>query len=179
MKSSFSLVPFSLNTAPAVNISGEIEGQNSQLKIEYKLRGNLSQLIIAKHANNPTRRYNLWEHTCFEFFLGIKDSTKYWEFNLSPAGHWNVFYFADYRQDIAEEMAFDALPFQIKQQSNLLQLNLEFNLDRIISPQQNLEIGMTTVVEDQEQTLSYWALSHPAKEADFHRRDSFLIKMTL
>ena len=177
MKSSFNLVPFSLNTAPAVNISGEIERHNNQLKIEYKLTGNLSQLIIAEHARTPHRQYNLWEHTCFEFFLGIKDSTNYWEFNLSPAGHWNIFYFANYRQNIAEEMAFDALPFQVRQESDLLQLNLEFNLDRIISPQQNLEIGITTVVEDQEQTLSYWALSHPAKEADFHHRDTFMINL--
>ncbi len=177
MKSSFNLVPFSLNTAPAVNISGVIERQNNQLKIEYKLTGNLSQLIIAEHTNTPTRQYNLWEHTCFEFFLGIKDLTKYWEFNLSPAGDWNIFYFANYRQNIAEEMAFDSLPFQIKQQSDILQLNLEFNLDRIISPQQNLEIGITTVVEDQEQTLSYWALSHPTKEADFHHRDTFIINL--
>ena len=124
MKSSFNLVPFSANTAPTVNISGEIERQNNQLKIEYQLRGNLSQLIIAKHVNSPTRQYNLWEHTCFEFFLGIKDSTNYWEFNLSPAGHWNVFYFANYRQDIAEEMLFNSLPFQIKQQSNLLKIDL-------------------------------------------------------
>lgn len=177
MKSSFNLVPFSLNTAPAVNIGGGIERRNNQLKIEYKLTGNLSQLIVAQHAHNPNRQYNLWQHTCFEFFLGIKDSNKYWEFNLSPAGHWNVFYFANYRQNIAEETAFDSLPFKITQQSDLLQLNLEFNLDRIISPKQNLEIGITTVVEDQEQTLSYWALSHPAKEADFHERDSFLINL--
>lgn len=177
MKSSFNLVPFSLNTAPAVNIRGEIDRHNNQFKIEYKLIGNLSQLIIAQHAPTPNRQYGLWKHTCFEFFLGIKDSTKYWEFNLSSAGHWNVFYFTDYRQDIAEEMAFNSLPFQVKQQSDLLHLNLEFNLDRIISPKQNLEVGITTVVEDQEQTLSYWALSHPAKEADFHHRHAFIINL--
>ena len=177
MKSSFNLVPFSLNTAPAINISGEIERQNNQLKIEYQLTENLSQLIIPQQAHSPTRQYNLWEHTCFEFFLGLKDSTKYWEFNLSPAGHWNIFYFADYRQDIAEEIAFNSLPFQVRQQSDLLQIKLEFNLDRIILPKQNLEIGITTVVEDQEQTLSYWALSHPAKEADFHHRDAFIINL--
>lgn len=179
MKSSFNLVPFSVNTAPEFEINGNIEhhNNNNKLEIEYKLTGNLSQLIIPEHKHSPTRQYNLWENTCFEFFLGIKDSSKYWEFNLSPAGHWNVFRFDDYRQDIAEEITFDALPFKVIQQYNLLYLNLEFNLYQIINAEQNLEVGITTVIEDKEKQLSYWALTHTQKVADFHDRNSFLINL--
>lgn len=177
MKSSFKLVPFSVDNAPKIEITGEIGHHNNQLEIEYKLTGNLSQLIIPKDKDAPNRQYNLWEHTCFEFFLGIKDSPKYWEFNLSPAGHWNVFRFDNYRQDIAEEMTFNALPFQVTQQSNLLYLNLEFNLSQIIDAEQNLEVGITTVIEDQDRQLSYWALTHPQTVADFHDRNSFLINL--
>jgi hypothetical protein len=172
----FSLIPFALNTAPAIEITGFIERQNNRLAIEYRLE-RLSQIVIPRNNATPTRQHDLWEHTCFEFFLGLKNSTKYWEFNLSPTKHWNVFYFPNYRQDVAEEIAFDILPFQVLLKNDSLLLNLEVNLDRIISSKSDLEVGITTVVEDQKRLLSYWALTHRTKEADFHHRDSFTIKL--
>ena len=176
MKSSFYLLCFAKNTAPAVKISGKINRQNNQLKILYKLEG-ASQIIIPKIVNSPTRQDNLWEHTCFEFFIGLKDSTKYWEFNLSPAGDWNVFRFSNYRQCMSEEVAFESLPFSVLQQADSLQLQSEVDLNQIISPEQSLEVGVTTVIKDQKQQLSYWALTHRAKEADFHHRDNFMINL--
>lgn len=178
MKHSFSLVPFAADKAPAISIAGEIQRQGDRLKIFYCLEG-ASQIIIPEITYNPTRQYDLWNHTCFEFFLRIHNSTKYWEFNLSPAGHWNVFRFPDYRQDIAEEMALAFLPFKVQMQADLLQLDLEVNLKKIISPQQKLEASVTTVIEDRASRLSYWALSHSGKEPDFHHQDSFLIDLSL
>ena len=169
----FSLIPFDSNTAPAIAINGDIERDCNRLRIKYRLEG-ASQVVLTK-CDRPTRQYDLWEHTCFEFFLALKDSTIYWEFNLSPAKHWNVFRFLDYRQDIAEEMTFNTLPFQVFLHDDFLVLNLEVELDKIIS-ESELEVGITTVVED-EQQLSYWALTHPAKEPDFHHHDSFIIKL--
>ena len=171
----FSLIPFDLNTAPAIAIDGEIDRDRDRLRIKYRLKG-ASQVVVPKKSL-PTRQYDLWEHTCFEFFLGLKNSNIYWEFNLSPAKHWNVFRFLNYRQDIAEEMAFDTLPFEVLLQDDSLLLNLEVDLNKIISSKSDLEVGITSVVEDKQQQLSYWALTHPVKEADFHHRDSFIIKL--
>ena len=176
MRTNFSLIPFALYTAPAIEITGFIERQNNRLEIEYRLQ-RLSQIVIAPNNSTPTRQHDLWEHTCFEFFLGLKNSTKYWEFNLSPVKHWNVYRFPNYRQDTTEEIAFDILPFQVLLKNDSLLLNLEVNLDRIITCKSDLEVGITTVVEDRERQLSYWALTHRAKEADFHHRDSFTIKL--
>lgn len=177
MKSSFTLIPFSSDTAPEIVITGNINRQGHQLQIEYQLAGKLAQILIPQPAKFPSRQYDLWQHTCLEFFLGIKDSTKYWEFNLSPAGHWNIFYFNNYRQNIAEEMAFQTLTFPVFFQEDILTLNLKVNLDKIILPQQDLVVGITAVIEDQAQQLSYWALSHLKQEADFHDRNSFLINL--
>ena len=170
----FTLIPFNENAAPSVGVIGKIERNDNQLKIEYNLER--SQVIIPEAVNNSTRQFDLWEHTCFEFFLGLKDSSKYWEFNLSPSGNWNVFRFPDYRQNIAEEMAFDKLPFQVLQDDSL-QLRAKIDLNKIIAPEQNIDVGITTVVEDGDANISYWALSHPGKEADFHLRDSFAINL--
>jgi hypothetical protein len=174
MKSSFSLIPFTPDTAPSVQITGNIERRHNQLNIEYTLAGR-SQIMLPETSNTPTRQFNLWQHTCCEFFLGLQDSTQYWEFNLSPAGHWNIYRFLDYRQDLLEEIAFDSLPFQVLQGNDTLQLKLQVNLNKIITPEQSLEIGITTVIEDQESQISYWALTHSTIEADFHHRDAFAI----
>lgn len=176
-KFDFSLIPFSLDTAPDIKITGTIYRQDNQLNIKYLLSENLSTIIVPQVVVSPTRQYVLWEHTCCEFFLGLKGSTKYWEFNLAPSGNWNVFYFPDYRQDIGEEMIFTSLPYTVLQQSDSLELNLEFDLNKIISAEQDLEVGITSVIENQYQQLSYWALTHPANEADFHNRDSFIIAL--
>jgi hypothetical protein len=172
MKANFDLIPFAIDTAPAISIMGEIERQQNQLTIEYQLTG---QIIIPPTVNNPTRQFDLWEHTCCEFFIGLKDSTQYWEFNLSPAGHWNVYRFLDYRENLLEETAFDTLPFEVLQENDNLQLNLKIDLQRIIPPEQSLEVGVTAVIKDRASQLSYWALTHPGKEADFHDRDAFTI----
>ena len=174
-KSNFSLIPFSANTAPSINITGNISRHENQLNLKY-LVSNLAAIVIPIPTANPTRQYDLWEHTCFEFFLRLKNTDKYWEFNLSPSGNWNVFRFLKYRHDIAEETVFDSLPFNL-QQINILELDLEVNLNQIIDPKQDLEVGITAVIENQDAQLSYWALNHPASKADFHNRASFAIDL--
>ncbi len=174
-KSNFSLIPFSANTAPNIEITGNISRQRNQLNIQY-LVSNLAAIVMPISKANPTRQNNLWEHTCFEFFLGLKDTDKYWEFNLSPSGDWNVFRFLKYRHNIAEETIFNSLLFNL-QQVNILELALEIDLDKIIDPKQDLEVGITAVIKNQDAQLSYWALNHPASKADFHNRASFAIDL--
>lgn len=176
-QSDFNLKPFALNNAPELEITGNISRKHNQLQIKYLLSGNFAAILIPPLSKTPTRQYDLWEHTCLEFFLGLQDSPKYWEFNLSPSGDWNVFHFANYRQNIAEELAFNSLAFNVWQQTDSCQLNLEVDLNQIIDPEENLEIGITAVIENQEHQLSYWALTHSTNEADFHQRDSFTINL--
>jgi len=176
MKSDFTLIPFPADAIPPVKINGWIERQHNRLTLEYKLT-EASEITIPTSAIDPLRQLDLWEHTCCEFFLGIKDSTEYWEFNLSPAGHWNAFHFLDYRQNIIEETAFETLPFRVAQKDNYLHMSLEVDLNKIVQPEQSLEMGITAVIADRAEGLSYWALSHPGKEADFHSRSSFAIAL--
>src|SRR4030042_7193941 len=50
-------------------------------------------------------------------------SERYWEFNLSPAGHWNVYRFASYRKEMREEPAFASLPFRVRTEPEALRLS--------------------------------------------------------
>jgi hypothetical protein len=175
---SFSLQPFSASSSlPDIEIVGQIARHSNTLKIGYQILGALAELAIAPPSTLLTRKRELWEETCFEFFLAAANSPQYWEFNLSPAGDWNVYRFAGYRQGMQEEMAFASLPFSFKQRSNAVILDLELNLDAIVSTQTSLQVAISTVIKTKNGEIGYWALTHPGGEADFHRRDSFAIAL--
>jgi hypothetical protein len=175
----FVLHPFPTDRIlPAIEISGQIERHEQIFSIEYRLQGDLDAVIIAPAAIEPIRKSELWLATCFEFFIGIPGHPSYWEFNLSPSGDWNVFHLDDYRQGLRDEAAFISLPVTIDRGVDSLGLRLEFNLDRIISiDNNNLEVAVTTVIKSTQNEISYWALIHTGQDADFHRRDSFLINI--
>ncbi len=125
----------------------------------------------------PTRRSRLWEETCFEFFLGVMNSDQYWEFNLSPAGHWNVYRFTSYREGMKEELAFASLPFSIQNQPDALRLALELELGRIVPADQPVKVAISAVIRSIDGKMLYWALIHPGPKPDFHRRDSFIVEL--
>jgi len=143
---SFSLRPFAANPLLAVEISGAIARRGQTLTIAYDLRGPLAALALPSPAVLPARRHRLWEETCFEFFLAPQGAPRYWEFNLSPAGHWNVYRFAAYRQEMAEEQAFASLPFHVRTRPDFLRLALEGDLGTIVPANQALEVAIATVL---------------------------------
>ncbi|OYD91919.1 hypothetical protein CDG76_25060 [Nostoc sp. 'Peltigera membranacea cyanobiont' 210A] len=174
----FSLQPFpSTESFPNLKITGNLSRNANQLTICYNLGGDLKEIAIASPSNAPSRKYELWEDTCFEFFLGIKDSQRYWEFNLSPVGHWNVYGFDEYRQGMQEETAFEKLPFSVQNQADGLALVLDVDLDKIISAEQEIEVAITTVIKHRDGEVTYWALTHQGAEADFHLRNSFILRL--
>ncbi|MBW4487411.1 MAG: DOMON-like domain-containing protein [Trichocoleus desertorum ATA4-8-CV12] len=179
MKSqAFSLQPFpDPNSPPNLQITGTLTRQAQTLHIRYALSGDLSKIAIAAPTDIPTRQHELWQETCFEFFLGQKGSDRYWEFNLSPSGDWNVYRFDGYRQKMQEETAFTVLPFAVETQPEAPTLSLELNLAAIVPDEQPLEVAITAVVKTNESEVTYWALAHTGSEADFHRRDSFVLQI--
>ncbi|WP_392532485.1 DOMON-like domain-containing protein [Nostoc sp. C117] len=174
----FSLQPFpSTESLANLKIVGDIARNSHQLTICYMLAGDLKEIAINPPSNTPSRKHELWKDTCFEFFLGIKNSPEYWEFNLSPAGHWNVYRFDGYRQGMQEEKAFTTLTFNVKNKADNLTLALNVDLDKIILAEEAIEVAITTVIKHRDSEVSYWALIHRGAEADFHLRDSFIVEL--
>ncbi len=177
-KQTFSLQPFpSTELFSNLKITGNISRNTNQLAICYTLGGDLKEIAIAPLSNAPSRKHELWEDTCFEFFLGIKNSQRYWEFNLSPAGDWNIYRFDGYRQGMQEETALEKLPFNVQNQADSLALALNVNLDKIVLAEQAIEVAITTVIKYRDGEVTYWALTHRGVEADFHLRDSFIVEL--
>ena len=174
-KHTFNLISFDPETSPNIEIEGNISRINNQLNIQYILKGDLSAIVIPQDNKTYLRQYDLWEHTCFEFFLKLKGTNEYWEFNLSPSRNWNVFHFLDYRLNIVEEKAFNSLTFNVSQDQESLSIEINFNLDILGIVEQGLDIAITSVVKNKDGQLSYWALTHPPMQADFHHQDGFII----
>ena len=162
---------------PNIEIGGSLSRRANQITLQYELSGSLAAICWPEPVSEPQRRDNLWQETCFECFLAMPDLPKYWEFNFSPSRDWNVYSFDDYRQGMRLEPAFESVSFEIEQTRHRYLLALDLALDRLIARQQRLQVGITTVVKTREDEFSYWALAHPAEEADFHLRDGFILEI--
>lgn len=174
---SFCLQPFpSAGAASDLEITGSIARHSGTLAIRYSVHGFPAEAMVPAPAETPVRKHGLWQETCFEFFVAVKNAPHYWEFNLSPVGHWNVYRFAGYRQGMEEELAFTALPFDFWNQPGAFGLTLECSLDRIIPVEQPLEVAISTVIKSSDGEVTCWALIHPGPQPDFHRRDSFILQ---
>lgn len=162
-------------------IEAKVDNSESHtLAFSYTLIADINQLLIPLVATSR-RIDGLWQHTCFEAFIGTKDSPAYYEFNFSPSSEWAAYQFRGYRD--GWPLADDAFApkISVEQVADRLTLETTIRLDRLslIHPGTTLRIGLTAVIEGNDGTLSYWALRHPAGKPDFHHADSFALELAL
>ena len=170
----FLLKPFPGEGNPAgLTIGGSIGRRGDTLSVLCEVRGNLSRVRIPAAAGAPRRRNRLWEETCVELFLAIDDSGAYWELNLSPSGHWNVYRFTGYREGMREEAAIASLPIDVRSDPGTLLLAAECGIGAIVPAHRGIAATVAAVIRTNDEGRSHWAPSHPAYRPDFHRRDGF------
>jgi hypothetical protein len=174
----YSLHPFrAARAAAAVRIEGTAERRGSRLHLTYRVAesaGDAATAILWPQAEGPAqRRDGLWQHTCLEFFLAQPEQERYWEFNLAPNGHWNVYQLAGYRHGLQPDPDYADLPFRVQRSGGQLVLELSCPLPVSLARSRPLQLAVSAVVEHQDATASYWALHHGGTDADFHRRDGF------
>ncbi len=175
---SFTLMPFPGGPhLPGLRLDGLISRQADVLHLRFRLHGALARVALPPLAAAPARRWLLWEETCFECFLAVPGDPGYWEVNLSPAGHWNVFRLTSYRFGMHEDPDFQDLKVAVLREAQALTLELDLPVETIAPPHQMLETGLSAVVKLTDGTRTYWALTHGSPEPDFHRRESFLLTL--
>jgi hypothetical protein len=152
--------------------------ENEALAVTYLLTGDLSRLSIPPFRR-PRRADRLWEHTCFETFLGIKGKPEYYEFNFAPSGEWSAYVFRAYRDGAPLKDKRVAPGLTVRSSAGSLALDVVIRADRlpIIAPRARLRIALSAVVEDDSGRLSYWALTHPPGKPDFHHSDAFALEI--
>ena len=170
----FLLKPFPGEGNPAgLTIGGSIGRRAGTLSVRCEVRGNLSRVAIPAAAEATRRQDRLWEETCFELFFGAADSEEYWEINLSPSGHWNVYRFDRYREGMREETDITSLPFDVRRDPEALLLTAEIGIGTIVPAGKDLAATVAVVIKTSDGGKSHWAPIHPASRPDFHRRDGF------
>ena len=172
----FFLKPFPGEGNPAgVTIGGSIARRADALSVRCEVRGDLSKVSIPAAAEAPRRKDRLWEETCLELFLGTADSGSYWEFNLSPSGHWNVYRFTRYREGMREEPAITSLAVRRPEGFGGARSHRGIRHREDRPGRQDLAAAVAAVIETTDGGKSHWALAHPASRPDFHRRDGFAL----
>ena len=177
---SFQLIPFAADTRlslSTLSVTGRIRRQANRIGIEYILFDPQALVSLPSQVKVPKRQDGLWQETCFELFLAHKNSPAYREFNLSPAGLWNVYRFDSYRQGMREEPGFTSLPFSIQKNSESFSVTLEFDIGKMEIADRDLAVAISVVLKTGKESITYWALSHQGEKPDFHRRDCFVIKL--
>jgi hypothetical protein len=147
------------------------------LGLTYALEGELARLRIPPQGP-PRRGDKLWQHACFEVFVGMPGSKEYREFNFAPSGEWAAYAFRRYR--VGAPLAQTVDPHILVRASEQ-----RLELDAIVplvslpaaKPHERLLFGLSAVIEDASGLLSYWALRHPPGRPDFHHPDAFALEL--
>jgi hypothetical protein len=176
MEQFFSLIPFPDPPIPEIQIRGRLSRQANILKICYSLTGNIETLIIPRISNAPKRRDELWKVTCFECFICQPDDPQYWEFNMSPSGDWNVYRMDGYRRlGFREETSIQQLTVSVRREPGCLSAEANVDLGPIISEESPIQVAIASIVHSGDGQETYWALTHPNPQPDFHLRESFTL----
>jgi hypothetical protein len=178
LRHGFELRPFDgVGPAPDLRLEGEVSREGALLRLHYRLGAAIEAVQVPPPVASPMRRDGLWTTTCFECFWAIEGERPYWELNLSPAGHWNLYRLEDYRLGLRPEPGYDRPLHRVSQGGAVLSMDLELPLPAPIPADAPLQVAIAAVIEDGRGQLSYWALAHPGAEPDFHRRDAFLLRL--
>ena len=118
----------------------------------------------------------LWQHTCFECFVGLTGHSAYTEFNFSPSlpiGQWACYPFSRERerQDTGAPLSLNPTT-EIDDSGLHLRVQLPWSI--LPAPDQAWDLGLSTVTESSAGRITHWAVRHDRAQADFHHRASWL-----
>lgn len=167
--------PCALPLQLSVRLALTRSGTSDCLQLHYQLCGDVARLRLPAPAH-PGPADGLWQHTCFEAFVGVQGERAYREFNFSPSGQWAAYRFCDQRQrDLASDVPVRPLiDLQIGSDTLSLQARLPLAALPPALAAQPWDLGLSAVIETRDGQLSYWALRHPAERPDFHHRGGWL-----
>lgn len=160
-----------------INVSVAMR-EDGWLAAAYTLAGAIDQIRI---DNELTAGDALWQHTCFELFVGATNDAEYYEFNFSPSGGWALYGFRDYRDGALLHVEGMEPKITVRRESDELHLATEIPLRYLpgVHSGVQLSVGLSAVMEEIAGNLSYWAIKHPSGKPDFHHPDNFAVQVKM
>lgn len=120
--------------------------------------------FVLPERTEPVRAENLWETTCFEAFLRVPGALSYREWNFAPSSAWAAYDFSGYRDGRSD--ADVSAPY-VRTEDNFTWWALGATIT--VDAKAAFELGLSAILEEQDGTKSYWAITHPGgKKPDFH-----------
>ena len=148
------------------------------LELRYDLEGDIAGLAVP--APRASRRADrLWQHTCFEAFVGGRDALGYLEFNFSSSSEWAIYRFTGYRAGMAAVETTQPPRIAVTSDGERVSLQAVVALEPLTELRDSpiLRLALAAVVEQADGRLSYWALAHPAGKPDFHHAEGFALEL--
>jgi hypothetical protein len=186
------LAPFGgLPHPPDLTVSGQASRQvhrqgghqAGRLELVWRLAGDLNALVLPDPSAFRRRCDGLWQSTCLEAFWGFAGQQAYWELNLAPNGDWNLYRLNHYRGPLVPVALVVPPAWQLRRTAGELEVAVDLDLGEVAGGDEPgvadlpLEVSLTAVIDLVGQGVSYWALAHTGAEPDFHRRDSFCLRL--
>lgn len=149
-----------------------------KLAVRFVLEADMSQVVLPR-TRTPGRADELWRHTCFEVFVGLPENEAYCELNFSPSGEWAIYGFVGYRRGMAPIEVRRPPRIAMRPTPRGMVLEAVTYLEELPSPKPGspLRAGVAAVIEEKDERLTYWALTHPAALPDFHHRLGFVLQV--
>lgn len=173
---SYELSPF--QSHPSIHLVGAIETLSPHaLNIGFWIQDPNQSIIWPALATGQPREHFLWETTCYEVFIGVKDQDMYREIHLSPSQAWQAYAFEEYRypEHMPPVTAHDVELLQLKRTH--YGLNAQIDLFQWMTEHKlkwsDLYLGLSAVICTDKQTHLY-AMQHFGQQADFHNKRTWL-----
>ena len=146
------------------------------VKLEYVVAGPVSDVLIPSRSD-PERTDGLWQHTCFEAFIGTPEGSAYVEYNFSPSSEWAAYRFTGYRAGMAPALDLPAPHIFVEHDRARRLVQSVFVDVSALNAAGKGSIALSAVIETRDGAKSYWALKHPPGKPDFHHPDCFALKL--
>ncbi len=158
----------------AIHIEVDVGGPSARcLALTYVVSGNIRELHLPP-VIAPARGDELWQHTCFEAFVGTVAGAPYYELNFAPSTQWAAYRFDSYRRGMRVATEIGAPAIVVKPTADRYTLQASLRLGEISLPRDvPWRLGLAAITEDRRGRKSYWALAHPPGKPDFHHFDCF------
>jgi hypothetical protein len=170
----FELVPHPTSRPTVEKVEFLIWRQGNEFDLDVRIFGSPLRARLPE-TDQPQRRDELWQTTCFEAFLKPHGSNTYFELNLSPSGDWAAYRFDNYRSGrrLARIECRPDPDVWLKDGVRTQEAAFDFGDEPELDSSVPWDIGLSAIIEEMDGTKSYWALAHGFGPPDFHNRACF------
>lgn len=169
------LHPWPGEPAPdGVAVKARVCPDDHGLRLSWMVEDRLGVIDWPVVSEEPGRRDGLWEGTCLEAFRGGADAASYEELNVSPAGHWQIYDFFEYRAGCRVDPAVAKPDIRVRTGDGVHVVDVCWAMPRRPSV---LRLGLTAMVRTHAGAMSCWALRHPGTQPDFHLAEARMIEL--